>query len=50
MPPPSEIKQWVSAQDGLDNLKETTAPLPVHDPTSPRQSQRNLHKLPRIPK
>jgi NADPH:quinone reductase-like Zn-dependent oxidoreductase len=32
MSPPAEIKQWVSAQGGLDNLKETTAPLPLPGP------------------
>jgi NADPH:quinone reductase-like Zn-dependent oxidoreductase len=26
---PSEIKQWVTHQDGLDKISQTTAPLPV---------------------
>ncbi|KAE8450135.1 hypothetical protein EG329_006916 [Mollisiaceae sp. DMI_Dod_QoI] len=29
MSPPAQIKQWVSSQDGLDNLVQMTAPLPV---------------------
>ncbi|KUJ20108.1 NAD(P)-binding protein [Mollisia scopiformis] len=26
---PTEIKQWISSQNGLENLTQTTAPLPV---------------------
>jgi NADPH:quinone reductase-like Zn-dependent oxidoreductase len=25
----TQIKQWVTAQDGLDNVRMTTAPMPV---------------------
>ncbi|CZT05493.1 related to NADPH quinone oxidoreductase homolog PIG3 [Rhynchosporium graminicola] len=29
---PTEIKQWVSLQDGLENLSSTTSPMPVPGP------------------
>ncbi|KAH8682938.1 hypothetical protein BGZ60DRAFT_479822 [Tricladium varicosporioides] len=29
---PTEIKQWITSQDGLENLKETTASLPAPGP------------------
>jgi NADPH:quinone reductase-like Zn-dependent oxidoreductase len=30
---PTTIKQWISSQDGLSNLKATTAPLPIPGPS-----------------
>lgn len=29
---PATIKQWETSQDGIPNLKQTTAPLPIPGP------------------
>jgi NADPH:quinone reductase-like Zn-dependent oxidoreductase len=29
MAPPSKNKQWISAQDGIENLKQTESEMPV---------------------
>ena len=30
---PTEIKQWISHQDGLENLSQTTSPMPTPGPS-----------------